>query len=195
MGRSVRNGNSETGYFLMRLLETPLQGLYVIELAPQRDSRGAFARTFCRETFRKWGLRDCSLQNSISINTHAATLRGMHYQERPHEETKLVRCSRGRIFDVVVDLRSESESRGRWYGIELSALDLRQLYIPPGFAHGFITLEDNSEVYYQMAEPFVADAARGFHWQSPQVGIAWPIAPQIVSSTDATLPSEPRNWL
>lgn len=174
----------------MRLLKTPLRGLYVVELEPKRDARGYFARTFCRETFRKWGLRDCSLQNSVSVNARGGTLRGMHYQESPYQETKLVRCSRGRIFDVAVDLRMDSETRGQWYGIELSADAFQQLYIPHGFAHGFVTLEDDTEVDYQMAEPFEAAAVCGFHWQSPQVAIAWPVVPLIVSEADQKLPKE-----
>jgi dTDP-4-dehydrorhamnose 3,5-epimerase len=172
----------------MRKRETPLPGLFVIELDPKRDERGYFTRTFCRDTFRAWGLRDCGLQISVSFNAKRGTLRGMHYQAPPHQETKLVRCSRGRIFDVAVDLRADSPTRGRWFGIELSPDMPVELYIPRDFAHGFVTLEDDSEIHYQMAELYVAGAARGFHWNSPDVAIDWPIRPQIVSAADESLP-------
>jgi dTDP-4-dehydrorhamnose 3,5-epimerase len=172
----------------MRFVETPLAGARVIEIEPHADARGFFARTFCRDTLLAAGLPGEFVQASVSHNIRRGTLRGMHFQAAPHEEPKLVRCTRGAIFDVIVDLRPASTTHRRWFGIELSAENHRTLYVPPGFAHGFQTLVDDTEILYQMAEPYVAAAARGVRWNDPAFGIAWPIAEPFMSERDASYP-------
>ena len=172
----------------MHFQDLPLSGAYLIVPDRKEDERGYFARTFCRRSFLERNLKDCSLQCSLSHNRVRGTLRGMHFQMRPHGETKLVRCSRGAIFDVMVDLRPSSPTYGHWYGAELTQENAHALYIPNGCAHGFITLRDETEVVYQMAEPFVASAASGFRWDDPEVAIEWPLEPTVVSKRDAALP-------
>lgn len=163
----------------MKFVPTPLPGAYVIELEPQADARGHFARTFCRDEFRRHGLAEEYPQSSISWNRRRGTLRGMHYQAAPHEEAKIVRCTRGRMHDAIVELRSR-----RWFAVELSEANGRMLYVPRGFAHGFLTLEDDTEVHYQISTPYQAGAARGFRWNDPAVGIAWPGPPEVISERD-----------
>ncbi len=175
----------------MRITETTLAGAFLIEIAPHADARGFFARTFCRETFLAAGLPGEFVQASLSYNTRRGTLRGLHYQAAPHEEPKLVRCTRGAIHDVIVDLRPASPSHRRWIGVELSAENRRALYVPPGFAHGFQTMTDDTEILYQMATPYVADAGRGVRWDDPALGIAWPITPPFLSARDAAYPDYP----
>lgn len=172
----------------MQLQDLPLSGAYLIVPEVHEDERGYFARTFCRKTFLEAGLEDCSLQGSLSHNKAKGTLRGMHFQSPPHGETKLVRCSRGSIFDVIVDVRPSSPTFAQWYAAELNQDNVHALYIPKGFAHGFVTLRDETEIFYQMAEPFVASAASGFAWNDAEVGIDWPIEPTLVSERDAALP-------
>ena len=173
----------------MKLIESPLPGAYLIEPEPIHDERGSFARILCNEELDRYGLVTAFVQSSISYNRRKGTLRGLHFQAAPHQETKLVRCTRGRVFDVIVDVRSTSSSYGRWYGIELSDENRRTLYVPRGFAHGFQSLEDDSEVYYQISAPYVADSARGISWNDPAIGIAWPLAPSVMSERDRTLPN------
>jgi dTDP-4-dehydrorhamnose 3,5-epimerase len=163
----------------LKFVPTPLPGAWVIELEPLADARGHFARTFCREEFRRQGLAEEFQQSSISWNRRRGTLRGMHYQAAPHEEAKIVRCTRGRMHDAIVELRSR-----RWFAVELSAANGRMLYVPRGFAHGFLTLEDDTEVHYQISTPYEAAAARGFRWNDPAVGIAWPAAVEVISERD-----------
>jgi dTDP-4-dehydrorhamnose 3,5-epimerase len=158
----------------MRFLETPLPGAWVIELDRLRDERGWFARTFDVEEFRRRGLDPAVAQCNASFNERRGTLRGMHYQAQPHGESKLVRCVRGAIFDVAVDLREGSPTRCRWHGVELSEDNGRAFYIPAGVAHGFQTLTDRSEVHYQMGCAYAPDAARGVRWDDPAFGIRWP---------------------
>jgi dTDP-4-dehydrorhamnose 3,5-epimerase len=173
----------------MKFSETPLPGAYVIELEQLADDRGWFARTFDRERFEELGLDPPTVQCSTSFNARAGTLRGLHYQQAPHAEDKLVRCTRGAIYDVIVDLRRDSPSFCRWFGIELTPDGGQQLLVPKGFAHGFQTLVDETEVHYQMSYPYVAGAGRGVRWDDPSFGIEWPVAERrVISERDATYP-------
>lgn len=156
-----------------------LEGAYVIDLEPHVDERGFFARAFCEEEMRAHGLESHVAQCNISWNEKRGTLRGLHYQAPPHEETKIVRCTRGSIWDVIVDLRSK-----RWMGIELSEDNRRMLYIPRGFAHGFITLTDGAEVLYWMGDAYVPGGARGVAWNDPTFAIVWPMEPLVMSEAD-----------
>jgi dTDP-4-dehydrorhamnose 3,5-epimerase len=174
----------------MRFAETPLPGAWVIEPEPIEDERGSFARTFDADEFRERGLDAEVVQCSASFNRLAGTLRGLHHQVEPHGESKLVRCVRGSIFDVAVDLRRDSPAFCRWHGVELSARNGSAFYIPPGLAHGFQTLTDEAEVLYQMGNPYVAEAARGVRWDDPAFAIEWPqlAGERIISERDRTYP-------
>jgi dTDP-4-dehydrorhamnose 3,5-epimerase len=174
----------------MKFHETPLPGVWLIEPERIGDGRGWFARTFDRDEFQARGLNPDVAQCNASHNARRDTLRGMHYQVEPHGESKLVRCTRGAIFDVAVDLRRDSIGFRAWHGVELSAENGHALYIPAGLAHGFQTLVDDCEVIYQMGHGYVPDAARGVRFDDPAFGIAWP-APhgqRIVSERDAGYP-------
>jgi dTDP-4-dehydrorhamnose 3,5-epimerase len=173
----------------MRLTATPLDGLYLVEVTPHADDRGLFARLYDEDVFRAAGLPVSWPQTSVSFNTARATLRGLHLQAEPHPEPKLVRCARGRIFDVAVDMRPASPSFRRWHAVELTAEARNALYIPPGFAHGFITLEDACEVHYQIGERYRPELARGYRWDDPAFGIDWPLAPLVISTRDASYPA------
>jgi dTDP-4-dehydrorhamnose 3,5-epimerase len=173
----------------MKVKATPLAGAFIIEMEPIADERGFFARTFCRATFAEHGLNPAIDQCSVSFNRARGTLRGMHFQIALAAEDKLVRCTAGAIFDAIVDIRPGSATGGQWFGVELSAANRRQLYIPKGFAHGFLTLVDETEVFYQISTPFVPTAARGVRWNDPAIGIAWPFAPIVVSARDAAYPA------
>jgi dTDP-4-dehydrorhamnose 3,5-epimerase len=168
--------------------ETPLSGAFLVDLEPNVDERGFFARTFCEREFAARGLSTHYPQQNTSFNRVAGTLRGMHWQTSPHAETKLVRCTAGAIYDVIVDLRRESPTRLGWFGVELSARTRRALYIPERFAHGFLTLEPDTEVAYLMGASYAADAARGMRFDDPRVGIVWPSAPVVISPRDLALP-------
>jgi dTDP-4-dehydrorhamnose 3,5-epimerase len=168
--------------------ETPLPGVFLVDLAPAADERGFFARAYCREEFEAKGLASDFSQCSVSYNARKGTLRGLHHQRAPHEEHKLVRCTAGAVFDVVVDIRPRSANYRRWFGAELSGQNRRSLLIPPGFAHGFITLSDEAEVYYMISAAHAPDHAEGFRWSDPAFGIQWPIAPSLMSSRDAEFP-------
>lgn len=172
----------------MKFEPLALSGAFRVIQERFEDDRGFFARTYDREVFAARGLADCSLQCSTSYNRKAGTLRGLHFQSAPHEETKLVRCARGAIWDVIVDLRAGSRSYGRSHGEELTPDNGVALYIPKGFAHGFITLADDSEIDYQMADPFVASASAGVRWDDPEIAVAWPRAPAVISDRDRALP-------
>ena len=169
--------------------ETALAGAWLVEPEPATDDRGFFARLVCAETFAERGLNGRFDQISASFNARRGTLRGLHLQRPPHAETKLVRVTAGAIFDVIVDLRAGSDSYGRWLGVELSAANRRQLYIPEGFAHGFQTLTDAAEVAYHIGQPYAPEAQDGVRWDDPELAIAWP-APEtaIVSDRDRALP-------
>jgi dTDP-4-dehydrorhamnose 3,5-epimerase len=168
--------------------ETPLTGAWVIELEPLRDERGWFARTFDAAEFRARGLDDRVVQESISYNARAGTLRGLHYQASPHEEAKLVRCPRGAILDVIVDLREGAPGYGRWFSVELDARDGRMLYVPEGLAHGFQTLVDDTEVHYRINREYAPGHGRGVRWDDPVLGVEWPDAERIISRRDRRLP-------
>ena len=154
--------------------ETRLKGAFVIEPKPIEDERGFFARTFCQKEFTVRGLSPCVAQCNISFNKRKGTLRGMHYQAPPHEEAKLVRCTMGAIYDVIVDLRTGSPTFKQWVGIELAAQNRVMLYVPEGFAHGFQTLVDNVEVFYQISEFYRPKRIEGFRWNDAAIGIEWP---------------------
>jgi len=170
----------------MRFIETPLNGAWVVDLDLLGDERGWFARTFDAGEFAARGLNPAVVQCNASFNARRGTLRGMHYQAEPHGESKLVRCVRGAIFDVAVDLRGGSPTLRRWHGVELSADNRLAFYIPPGLAHGFQTLSDDAEVLYQMGNPYVPEAARGVRWDDPAFAIEWPVpdGERIVSERD-----------
>ncbi|MCS6927204.1 MAG: dTDP-4-dehydrorhamnose 3,5-epimerase [Candidatus Binatia bacterium] len=172
----------------MFFLETALTGAFIIELDKHEDERGFFARSWCQREFLAHGLNPRLVQCNISFNRRRGTLRGMHYQVAPHEEAKLVRCTRGAIYDVIIDLRPESPTFTQWLAVELSAENYRMLYIPEGFAHGFQTLEDNTEVFYQMSEFYAPECARGIRWNDPAFAIVWPPAERIISPRDQHYP-------
>jgi dTDP-4-dehydrorhamnose 3,5-epimerase len=170
----------------MRFSETELQGVWIIDIEPHTDSRGLFARTFCAEEFRARGLPNIFCQASTSWNAVRGTLRGMHYQKAPSQEAKLVRCTRGELYDVVLDLRIESPTFGRSVGFELSEDSRRSIMIPHGCAHGFVTLTDATEVLYMMSEPHAPHLACGVRWNDPHFSISWPLAPVAISERDAS---------
>jgi dTDP-4-dehydrorhamnose 3,5-epimerase len=172
----------------MIFAESPLAGACVIDMDRIADERGFFGRSFCVEEFRSHGLPTDVNQCSVSYNARRGTLRGMHFQVEPHDEAKLVRCTAGAIFDVIVDIRAESPTLHRWFGVELTARNRRSLFIPRGFAHGFVTLADESEVHYMISVPYVAAAGRGLRWDDPAIDIRWPIAPVVMSARDAAYP-------
>jgi len=170
----------------LKFLATPLAGAYLIELEQLDDERGFFARSFCQNEFKAHGLDPIVAQCNVSFNRKRGTLRGLHYQAEPHAEAKLVRCTRGAIWDVIVDLRKGSPTARKWHAVELTAENCRALYVPAGFAHGFQTLKDDTEVLYQMSEFYNAESARGVRWDDPAFGIAWPLANPILSKKDAS---------
>ena len=172
----------------MRFIPTSLPGVVVVETPRVEDARGGFERSYCAESFAAAGLPALGTQCNISTNTRRLTLRGMHFQAAPEPDAKLVRCLSGRILDVAVDIRPGSPARGRWTAVELAAGDGRSLFVPAGFAHGFVTLADDTTVFYMMGAPYRAGLARGFRWDDPEVGIGWPVVPEIVSERDRALP-------
>lgn len=172
----------------MRVVDTELPGVVVVEAEPHRDERGAFARTYDAAIFRLAGLNDHWPQCSVSQNIKRATLRGLHWQAEPKPEVKLVRCTRGSVFDVAVDLRPGSPAYLKWFGVELTAEKRNALYIPAGCAHGFVTLADDTELFYQIGESYVPELARGVRWDDPAFGIRWPVVPEVMSERDASYP-------
>jgi dTDP-4-dehydrorhamnose 3,5-epimerase len=172
----------------MKFTPTPLAGVWIIDGERIEDERGFFARSWCQREFEPHGLNPRLVQCSVSFNRKKGTLRGMHYQIAPHEEAKLVRCTRGAIYDVAVDLRPASPTRKQWLAVELTAENGRALYIPEGCGHGFQTLADDTEVFYQMSEFYHPESARGVHWNDPQLKIPWPVASKIISPHDQNLP-------
>ncbi len=164
--------------------ETKFSGVYIIEPEKLEDERGFFARIWDNEIFEEKGLDSKILQSSISFNKKRGTLRGMHYQIKPFEESKLVRCTKGKIYDVIVDLRKDSKTFKNWFSVELSESNHKVLYIPKGFAHGFQTLENNSEVYYEMFQIFSPNHSRGFKWDDSSFSIKWPLEIMIISEKD-----------
>jgi len=172
----------------MKFTPTRLRGAYVVEIEPLADERGFFARSWCEREFAEHGLSGELVQCNISYNRAKGTLRGMHYQAAPHEEVKLVRCTQGAIYDVLVDLRPDSPTYRSWIAYELTAANRRMLYVPAGLAHGFQTLKDDSEVFYQMSVFYHPPSARGVRWNDPAFGIEWPIAAPVLSPKDAAYP-------
>jgi dTDP-4-dehydrorhamnose 3,5-epimerase len=181
----------------MIFTETKLRGAYVIEIEKHEDERGFFARSWCQKEFEAHGLNPRLVQCNISFNNKKGTLRGMHYQAAPYEEAKLVRCVRGSIYDVIIDIRPDSATYCQWIAVELAAPSLlplahrsqltaqyRMLYVPEGFAHGFLTLEDNTEVFYQMSEFYAPEYARGFRWNDPVFELEWQHEALIISDRD-----------
>lgn len=164
--------------------ETKLKGAYVIKPERLEDERGFFARTFCQKEFERQGLNPRIAQCSISFNKKKATLRGMHYQVAPYKEAKLVSCVKGAIYDVIIDLRSDSSTYCQWLGVELSAENSGMLYVPEGFAHGFQTLADDTVVLYQISEFYHPESANGVRWDDPAFGIKWPLPNLIISEKD-----------
>ncbi len=169
----------------MRFTELQLPGAYLIELEPSLDERGFFARTFAEEELAERGLPTRFPHGNLSRNKRKGTLRGMHYSVPPSQESKIVRCTAGAIYDVIVDLREGSATRGRWLHAELTAENATALYIPSGFAHGFLTLIDDTDVHYQMGDVFRPDTARGVRWNDPALDIRWPQPPQLIAPRDA----------
>ena len=172
----------------MVFTETGLPGVFVVDIEPRVDERGLFARSWCRAEFEAHGLDGRLVQCSISRSDHRLTLRGLHYQAAPHAEVKLVRCTMGAIYDVIVDLRMDSPTRGKYFAAELSAANHRALYVPEGFAHGFLTLAADSEVFYQMSEFYEPSCARGVRWNDPAFAIEWPPAERIIIERDQNYP-------
>ena len=162
--------------------------IILVKPVPHEDDRGYFARTFCQEAFAHEGLHDQFVQWSESFNHTKATLRGLHYQELPNEEVKLVRCTAGVVFDVAVDIRPRSATYGKYVAAELSAANGHALYIPKGFAHGFITLEEESVLLYGISPAYQQAAAAGIRWDDPTIAIDWPLAPEVISERDQQLP-------
>jgi len=167
---------------------TPLAGAYLIDIERHDDERGFLARTFCRDEFAAHGLRASFVQCNVSFNARKGTLRGMHFQAKPHEEAKLLCCTRGAIYDVIVDLRRQSPTFRKWASFELTSDNHSLLYVPEGLAHGFQSLEDNTDVFYLMSEMYQPALDRGVRWNDPAFAIRWPLADPIVSTRDAGYP-------
>jgi len=175
----------------MQFVPTELDGVWVVEADPRVDDRGSFLRTWCRDAFQAQGLDAAWTQCSSSRNPSRGTLRGLHFQVPPGAETKLVRCTRGAVYDVAVDLREGSPTFRRWTAVELSAENQRQLYIPAGLAHGFLSLEDHSDVYYQISCNYTPETMGGVRWDDPAFGIVWPLPPRVISERDQSYPDFP----
>lgn len=170
----------------MRFNETRLPGVFEIHVELQHDERGFFARTWCQHEFEAHGLASKLAQCSLSFNRRKGTLRGMHYQAAPNEEAKVVRCSKGTIYDVILDLRRQSRTFKQWIAVVLTAEKRNMIYVPEGCAHGFLTLEDESEVTYHMSEFWNAESARGVRWDDPAFQIRWPGTVEVISERDRT---------
>jgi|SRR3989339_396599 len=186
MGRPVRDRHTRIEGSLMKFTETPLKGAYLIDADPVLDERGLFARTYCEKEFNALGLHTRFPQMNTSYNGKKGTLRGMHYQAAPYEEVKVVRCTAGEIYDVIIDIRKESATCLKWFGVVLSAENRRAIYIPKGFAHGFLTLKDSTELLYMMGENYHPEAARGIRWNDPAIGIRLPDGVRFISEKDSS---------
>jgi dTDP-4-dehydrorhamnose 3,5-epimerase len=172
------------GADIMIFEETPLSGAYVVDLELVRDERGFFARAWCQREFAERGLSVQFVQTNVAYSRKKGTLRGLHYQVPPHQEAKLVRCTAGRIYDVIVDLRRHSPTCGRWFGVELARTTYRMLFVPEGFAHGYLTLEDDTEVTYQVSQFYAPAFERGIRYDDPGLAIKWPGPIEVVSVKD-----------
>jgi dTDP-4-dehydrorhamnose 3,5-epimerase len=168
----------------MIFTETTLKNAYVIELEKREDHRGFFARTWDKKEFEEHNLNSNLVQCNVSFSKKCGTLRGMHYQKKPFEESKVIRCIKGKIFDVIIDLRASSSTFKKWVGVELTEKNYKMLYVPEGFAHGFQTLEDNSEIIYQVSEFYTPNSELGIHWNDPAFNITWPIEEKITTEKD-----------
>lgn len=188
MGGAVRGAHTTDEGPEVKFLRTPISGAFVVELERVEDQRGFFARSWCSEEFAKMGLSSKLAQCSISFSARRGTVRGMHYQAEPHEEAKLVRCTSGVIHDVIVDIRPRSVSHRQIFAIDLSAQNRRMLYVPEGVAHGFQTLEDDTEVFYLISEFYHPELARGFRWNDHTFRIQWPMEPTTMSARDRAFP-------
>lgn len=175
----------------MRFVPLGVPGAFLVEIEPHADERGAFARTFCAREFAARGLADRLVQTSLSLNARRGTLRGLHWQAEPHAEAKTVRCVRGRIYDVLVDVRRDSHAFRQHVAVELDADSRNAVYVPPGVAHGFLTLEDDCEVHYAMSEFHAPEAGRGARWDDPAFGVVWPLPVTVVSDRDRAWPDFP----
>ncbi len=173
----------------MTFQESKLPGVFEIHLEPRVDERGFFARSWCRNEFESHGLNPNLVQCSVSFNTRKGTLRGIHYQAAPYAETKIVRCTKGAIYDVVVDLRPQSPTFKEWIAVVLTAENRHIVYVPEGCGHGFLTLEDETEVFYQMSEFYNAESAQGARWNDPAFQIVWPGKVEVISERDRTYPN------
>lgn len=178
----------------MKFHQTPLPGACTIELEKRGDDRGFFARFYCSEEFGAQGLNTSFAQINNSLTGKRGTLRGMHYQMMPSAEVKIVRCIRGSLFDVILDLRPDSPTFGQWFGETLSADNRIMMYCPKGFAHGFITLEDDTEAFYLVSDPYAPDLERGIRYNDPRFGIEWPIQPLEISEKDNAWPDFDADW-
>lgn len=189
MGWAICHPDSRGAGVAVNIIATTLPGAFIIKPERIDDERGYFARTFCRETFACHGLATEFVQCSTSYNAHAGTLRGMHYQQPPYSEAKLVRCTRGAIYDAIIDLRASSPTYRKWHAIVLSAENGYMLYVPEGIAHGFQTLEAESEVFYQISTQYMPDHAAGVRWNDPAFAVEWPTVKQrIISFKDQSYP-------
>lgn len=168
----------------MDFLQTPINGAVIVQPQRHSDERGYFARTWCKQTFQNAGLPTDLSQCNLSFNPRKGTLRGMHLQKPPHAEAKLVRCVAGAALDVAIDLRPDSPTFKQWASVEITAEKGNAFYIPKGCAHGFLTLTENTELFYMMSDPYVADAGYGVRWNDPQWGIEWPFDPVVISDRD-----------
>ncbi len=166
----------------MIFTQTDLSGACIVDIEPRQDERGYFARVWCAREFEAQGLKTNLVQCNVAYNHKKGILRGMHYQQQAHAEVKLVRCTRGAVYDVIVDLRADSPSYLKWTGVELTEENHRMLYVPEGFAHGYITLQDNSELFYQVSQFYAPGAEGGVRWDDPAVGIDWPDAGELLIS-------------
>ncbi len=172
----------------MIFTETRLKGAYLVDLAKREDHRGFFARAWCTQEYEVHGLNPNVAQSNIGFSEKCGTLRGMHYQAAPYQEAKLVRCTMGAIYDVMIDLRCDSPTYRQWLGVELTALNHQMLYIPEGCAHGYLTLTDNTEVVYQTSQFYAPDYARGVRYDDPTFGISWPMTVRVISKGDQNWP-------
>ena len=173
----------------MKFTETPLHGAYLVDIEPIADERGFFARTWCEREFRERGLNPNLKQASVSFNHKKGTLRGMHFQTNGHQESKLIRCVAGAVFDVIIDLRQSSPTFTRYFEVVLSLENRRMLYVPKGFAHGFQTLTDGAELFYQISQYYSPENAAGVRWNDPVFSVAWPEPPRVISARDQSFPN------
>ena len=188
MGRKVRGSDSRGAGSTLKFHAVPIEGAWLIDSEPIEDERGFFARTFCQEEFSRRGLNAEVSQCSRSFNRVKGTLRGMHIQRAPHAEAKLIRCNQGAIHDVIVDLRPASPSYRRWFAVELRATDDQMLYVPEGVAHGFQTLEDTTEVSYQISSAYHPESSLGIRWNDPAFAFEWPLPLSVISARDRSYP-------